>query len=48
MVASLHARGIKVVPWSTNRRHEWDRLREAGCDGMITDLPAEAVAWRHG
>ncbi|MGZ5442798.1 MAG: glycerophosphodiester phosphodiesterase [Thermoanaerobaculia bacterium] len=48
MVASLHARGIKVVPWTANRRHEWERLREVGCDGVITDLPAEAVAWRAG
>jgi len=48
MVASLHARGIKVVPWTANRRHEWDRLRDAGCDGVITDLPAEAVEWRRG
>jgi len=46
MVKALHERGIKVVPWTANRRHEWDRLREAGCDGVITDLPAEAVAWR--
>ncbi|HEX8171835.1 MAG TPA: glycerophosphodiester phosphodiesterase [Thermoanaerobaculia bacterium] len=46
MIASLHARGIKVVPWTANRRHEWERLREAGCDGVITDLPAEAVQWR--
>ncbi len=46
MVASLHARGIKVVPWTANRRHEWERLREVGCDGVITDLPADAVAWR--
>ncbi len=48
MVASLHDRGIKVIPWTANRRHEWDRLREVGCDGLITDLPAEAVAWRDG
>jgi glycerophosphoryl diester phosphodiesterase len=46
MVMSLHDRGIKVVPWTPNRRHEWERLREAGCDGVITDLPGEAVAWR--
>ena len=48
MVSSLHARGIKVVPWTPNRRHEWDRLREMGCDGVITDEPEEAVAWRTG
>ena len=46
MVTSLHDRGIKVVPWTANTRREWERLREAGCDGMITDLPAEAVEWR--
>jgi glycerophosphoryl diester phosphodiesterase len=46
MVASLHERGMKVVPWTANRRDEWERLREIGCDGVITDLPAEAVEWR--
>jgi len=48
MVTSLHARGIKVVPWTANRPREWERLRELGCDGVITDLPAEAVQWRDG
>lgn len=48
MVQSLHDRGIKVMPWTANRRHEWERLREVGCDGVITDVPAEAVAWRDG
>lgn len=46
MVAALHGRGIKVVPWTANRRQEWERLREVGCDGVITDVPEEAVAWR--
>lgn len=46
MVTSLHERGIKVVPWTANRRQEWERLREVGCDGVITDYPAEAVVWR--
>jgi glycerophosphoryl diester phosphodiesterase len=46
MVESLHDGGIKVMPWTANRKHEWQRLRELGCDGVITDLPAEAVAWR--
>jgi glycerophosphoryl diester phosphodiesterase len=46
MVASLHDRGIRVVPWTANRVHDWERLREAGCDGVITDLPHAAVSWR--
>ena len=46
MVDSLHARGVKVVPWTPNRVGEWEFLRSIGCDGVITDMPAEAVAWR--
>jgi glycerophosphoryl diester phosphodiesterase len=48
MVASLHDRGIGVIAYTPNRRPVWDRLREVGCDGIITDSPAEAVAWRNG
>lgn len=48
MVKSLHERGIRVVPWTANRQAEWERLRAIGCDGVITDFPAEAVAWRAG
>jgi glycerophosphoryl diester phosphodiesterase len=48
MVASCHARGIRVMPWTANRKQEWERLREVGCDGVITDYPAEAVQWRDG
>ncbi|MDQ3282349.1 MAG: glycerophosphodiester phosphodiesterase [Acidobacteriota bacterium] len=46
MVQSLHDAGVKVMPWTANRVQEWERLRELGCDGVITDLPGEAVAWR--
>jgi glycerophosphoryl diester phosphodiesterase len=45
-VRGLHAAGMKVVPWTPNLPREWARLRDIGCDGIITDLPAEAVAWR--
>ena len=48
MVGELHDRGIKVVPWTPNRAREWDRLRQIGCDGIITDFPGEAVSWRNG
>jgi len=46
LVDSLHAENIKVVPWTVNRRANWDELLAIGCDGVITDLPAEAVQWR--
>jgi glycerophosphoryl diester phosphodiesterase len=45
-VAALHAAGVNVVPWTANRPAEWERLRAAGCDGVITDFPEEAVQWR--
>ncbi|HYR27208.1 MAG TPA: glycerophosphodiester phosphodiesterase [Thermoanaerobaculia bacterium] len=48
MVTSLHDKGIKVVPWTANTKHNWERLRDAGCDGVITDYPGEAVEWRAG
>jgi glycerophosphoryl diester phosphodiesterase len=48
MVTALHDKGIRVVPWTANTRHDWERLRDAGCDGVITDYPAEAVEWRAG
>ena len=46
LVRSLHDAEIRVVPWTPNRERDWVRLREAGCDGVITDFPAEAVEWR--
>jgi glycerophosphoryl diester phosphodiesterase len=48
MISELHDHGIKVMPWTVNRKHDWEALRELGCDGVITDLPAEAVQWRDG
>lgn len=48
LVESLHANGLRVVPWTANRPREWQRLRDAGCDGVITDVPDEAVAWLTG
>lgn len=46
MVRALHERGILIVPWTVNQPHEWQRLDDAGCDGMMTDLPHDAVVWR--
>jgi glycerophosphoryl diester phosphodiesterase len=46
MIASLQGEGVRVVPWTPNRVEEWDRLRQLGCDGIITDEPEAAVAWR--
>jgi glycerophosphoryl diester phosphodiesterase len=48
LVSALHAAGLGVIPWTANRPGDWRRLREIGCDGVITDYPAEAVEWRRG
>ena len=37
---------IRVVPWTPDRPHDWRRLAEIGCDGVITNVPDEAVRWR--
>lgn len=45
LVDAAHAANIKVVPWTPNRQRDWERLREIGCDGVITDFPDRAVQW---
>jgi glycerophosphoryl diester phosphodiesterase len=45
-VVGCHERGVKVVPWTANTLAAWKRVRETGCDGLMTDTPAEAVRWR--
>jgi glycerophosphoryl diester phosphodiesterase len=45
-VVALHERGVRVVPWTANRERDWNRLHALGCDGLITDHPEKAAAWR--
>jgi glycerophosphoryl diester phosphodiesterase len=44
-VAAAHAAGIEVVTWTANLPSDWRRLAEAGVDAIITDDPAELIAW---
>src|SRR5215210_3907597 len=37
-VRAAHDAGLIVVPWTVNRERDWRRMREIGCDGIITDL----------
>ena len=46
-VAAAHAAGIEVVPWTANTPADWERLAEAGVDGIITDGPAALLEWRN-
>jgi len=45
-VRAAHEAKLTVVAWTVNRERDWRRMRDIGCDGIITDLPAEAVEWR--
>jgi glycerophosphoryl diester phosphodiesterase len=47
LVEAVHAAGLTVMPWTANRLADWERLREIGCDGVITDFPERAVQWRN-
>jgi glycerophosphoryl diester phosphodiesterase len=42
-VASAHAAGIQVIPWTANTPQAWARLLRAGVDGIITDDPAALI-----
>lgn len=39
MVRRAHARGLKVVPWTTNDPATIEALMDMGIDGIITDYP---------
>ena len=44
-VAKAHAAGLQVVPWTPNRPEEWQVMVDAGVDAIITDDPAELIAF---
>jgi glycerophosphoryl diester phosphodiesterase len=44
-VAAAHAAGLEVVPWTVNAPADWDKLIKAGVDAIITDDPAELIAY---
>jgi len=42
-VEEAHRAGIPVMPWTVNSPADWDRMIEAGVDGIITDDPAALI-----
>lgn len=44
VVATAHACGLAVVPWTVNRRRDVRRLERLGVDALITDVPVPARA----
>ncbi|OUR99723.1 hypothetical protein A9Q84_01485 [Halobacteriovorax marinus] len=45
MVDSLHKNGIKVAPWTANKKKDWDYLISIGVDEIITDRPKELLEY---
>jgi glycerophosphoryl diester phosphodiesterase len=43
LVAELHRRGIKVIPWTVNRPEDMLEMKRIGADGIITDYPERAL-----
>lgn len=39
LVLKMHKQGVKVLPWTVNSSITFNKLREMGVDGVITDYP---------
>ena len=44
-VTAAHAAGLQVVPWTANKPADWDKLVAAQVDAIISDDPAELIAY---
>jgi len=44
LVAAVHDRGLRLVPWTVNEPDTMRRLLRLGVDGLITDYPDRAQA----
>jgi glycerophosphoryl diester phosphodiesterase len=45
LVRRAHAAGVRVVPYTANEPAEWQRLLDAGADGLTTDYPDRLAAF---
>jgi glycerophosphoryl diester phosphodiesterase len=46
IVDELHAAGISVITFTTDDERDWERLTALGVDGIITNRPADLLAWQ--
>lgn len=44
-VRALHAKGVRVIPWTANTPEQWSYLVGIEVDGIITDDPAALVTY---
>lgn len=45
MVDTAHRLGMKVIPWTVNKRSNFMYMLQVGVDGIITDYPNRALNW---
>jgi len=45
LVEAAHKAGLQVVPWTPNRPDDWQRMVDAKVDAIISDDPAELIAF---
>lgn len=41
-INQCHQKGIRVIPWTVNQPVDMIRMKNLGCDGLITDYPDRA------
>jgi glycerophosphoryl diester phosphodiesterase len=41
-VKRLHELGIQLIPWTVNKVEDMKKMKDLGCDGLITDYPDRA------
>lgn len=46
LVRTVHDAGIAVLAWTADDPADWHFLTEVGVDGIITNTPAELLAWQ--
>lgn len=39
LITECHAQNIKIIPWTVNDKATFDKLKNMGVDGIITDYP---------
>lgn len=45
-IAFLHRKNIQVIPWTVNETADMQKLLDWGVDGLITDYPDRALAFK--
>ena len=44
MTDYLHAKQIRMIPWTVNRTEDMKAMKQLGAEGIITDDPEQALS----